>query len=339
MGGAQSITNEISTNISELFKSSVTAEATSSVTANTGINIMADDNCVLNISDTTINQTTNINASVIASQLASASSSQNLTSEIQSAIEQTTQNISLSINDQQQRTITNVAESLATELKTKMTAAAMTSLFDTINIGCKGSATLNVRYLSINQINNVIQDVVQDVVVKNAGVQSLAQSLAISNKQTVKNGLLAVILAVALVMVLFFGGPAILGLVVAGETSSFVFKTLSKTPETKMLLVAIIFGLAALYVSADCGGSFPVYRLKLPPQFILNLINKLPGVKIKPFVTLGIVPSFCRGSPDKDGNRPVHKTRMFIAYGIIGTLFAIAMARLVTAQTPTPPAV
>lgn len=292
---------------------------------------IAHDNCVMTLENVSINQITNISSKSLQNAMVDQNFQEKLYSSIKSAMEQTTQNLSLNVTSQRSKQIIKAATELTTNLKTSITNENFASNYLSNDFLCDGDAKATFKNLSINQSYDLIQTLVQDAASKTASVQDLSQSLAADAKQTVQNGLLGVILAVALVMVLFFGGPAIMGLVVAGKTTGFIFNTLSKTPETKMLLVALIFGLVLLYVSADCGGSFPVYRLGLPPRFILNMI---PGVKIKPLVTLSIVPSFCRGAEDKDGKRPLLKTRMYIAYGVVCLLFAVAMLRLIRAPAP-----
>ena len=296
-------------------------------TSNTGSSntFIARDNCTMNLSNVSINQRTNIKSSTLQSTMVSTFDQKKLESSIKSAMEQTTQNLSLNITSQRSKQVIKATTELATNLRQNIVSRNSASNYLSNDFLCESAADMNVKNLSIDQSYDLIQKVVQDTVSKTKSVQELSQSLAADAKQTVENGLLGIILAIALVMVLFVGGPAIMGLVVAGKTTGFIFNTLSKTPETKMLLVALIFGLVLLYISADCGGSFPVYRLGLPPRFVLNLI---PGVKIKPFLTLSIVPSFCRGPEDENGERPLHKTRMYVAYGIVCTLFAIAMFRL-----------
>lgn len=292
---------------------------------------IARDNCTMTLENVSINQRTNISSKSLQNALVTTNDQKKLESSIKSAMEQTTQNLSLNVTSQRSKQIIKAATELATNLRQNIVNQNSASNYLSNDFLCDGDAEATFKNLSINQSYDLIQTVVQDSVSKTASVQDLSQSLAADAKQTVQNGLLGVILALALVMVLFFGGPAILGLVVAGKTTGLIFNTLSKTPETKMLLVALIFGMVLLYVSADCGGSFPVFRLALPPRFILNLI---PGVKIKPLVTLSIVPSFCRGAEDKDGKRPLLKTRMYIAYGVVCTLFAVAMLRLIRAPAP-----
>lgn len=289
------------------------------------------DNCTLTLDNVSIEQRTNINSSTLQSTMVSTFDQKKLESSIKTAMEQTTQNLSLNVTSQRSKQVIKASTELATNLRQNIVSQNSASNYLSNDFLCEGNSEQTHKNLSIKQSYDLIQKVVQDTVSQTKSVQELSQTLAADAKQTVENGLLGIILAVALVMVLFFGGPAIMGLVVAGKTTGFVFNTLSKTPETKMLLVALIFGLVLLYISADCGGSFPVYRLGLPPRFVLNLI---PGVKIKPLLTLNIVPSFCRGAEDENGDRPLHKTRMYVAYGVVCTLFAVAMLRLIRAPAP-----
>lgn len=328
MGGAQSISQEITSNLTVQLQQTVTNSVKADCDLVMTSSIIASGNSACKYDEIDINQRTNCSISSVQSALAETMTEQKLREQIQLAMEQTTQNLSLNVTSQSSDQMIKTTTDLITNLRTDITNQSSVSAYMDANVVCKDSAAAQYGKVSINQASDITQQLVQNAVTKTTSMQTLTQMLAADSKQTVKDAILGIILALALIMILFVGGPAIGGLVVAGKATGFVFDTLTKTPETKMLLVAIIFMLVLLYISADCNGSFPVYRLSVPPSFVRNLPTKIGGPRIPALFTMGIVPSFCRGSKNDKGERKLYKARMYVAYAIVVMIFAASMFRL-----------
>lgn len=328
MGGAQSISQEISSNLTVQMQQTVSDSVQSNCDLVMSSSIIASGNSACKYDEIDIKQRTNCSISSVQTALAETLTEQKLRDQINLAMQQTTQNLSLNVTSQSGDQMIKTTSDLITNIRTDIMQQSSVSAYMDANVVCKDSATATYGKISINQASDITQKLVQNAVTKTRSMQTLSQMLAADSKQTVKDAILGIIVALALIMVLFVGGPAIGGLLVAGKATGFVFDTLTKTPETKMLLVAIIFMLVLLYVSADCNGSFPVYRFSVPPTFVRNLPTKIGGPKIPALFTLGIVPSFCRGSKDKTGQRKLYKARMYVAYIIITSIFAASMFRL-----------
>ena len=269
---------------------------------------------------------------------------------IKAAVEQTMQNVSVSPSAMISKTNIENYTQIHQDMKDNVNASNFVQAFIDQSFVCNSTEGADVGIMKRSATVDILAHMVQTTTTNSEQFNKVAEAITAESKQTQKDAILGILLVTVVAMVLFFGGPAILGMVAVGKGTGFVVNTLTKTPSTKMLFVAIVFLLVLWYISSDCGGNFPIWRLELPPAFVRKI------VPIPRLVTLDILPSFCtytktQAVRDKDGNvvrdeitgkimredvldedgnvkRFQYKTRKNVVYGVVTAIFVACMYRL-----------
>lgn len=312
-------------------------------------NIVASGNCHIKIGSYSGNLYAKVNASATQTALSKIVQDGEFDTKVKAAIDQTMQNLAVSPSAMISKSKVENYTEITKAIRQTVSQGQTMNTFINQNLICKDNASVDAGIMKQTAAVDIIANLVQVATTNNEQFDKVAQDIAAESKQTQKDAILGILLVMVVAMVLFFGGPAILGMVVVGKSTGFVFNTLSKTPSTKMLLVAIVFLLVLWYISSDCGGNFPIWRLELPPAFVRKI------VPIPRLVTLDILPSFCTYTKtqeardengkvkrditgkikredvlDEDGNvkRFQYKTRKNVVYGVVTAIFVACMYRL-----------
>lgn len=349
-GGFSYAKQEIQNHLTASMTTDLRNTANNGITVNVDNSIVSSGDCQnLKIDHYESNTYISINSAITHAALVTMVNKNDFEDKIKNAIEQTMQNVSVSPSAMISKSKTINTTSIQNSFKSVLSSQQTVDVAINNRVLCN-TGNVDIKFMKNSSVVDIIADLVQKATTNNQVINDVAQDIAAESKQTQKDAILGILLVTVVAMVLFFGGPAILGMVVVGESTGFVFNTLTKTPSTKMLLVAIVFLLVLWYISSDCGGNFPIWRFELPPAFVRKI------VPIPRLVTLDILPSFCtytktQAVRDKDGNvvrdeitgkikredvldedgnvkRFQYKTRKNVVYGVVTAIFVACMYRL-----------
>jgi hypothetical protein len=323
MGGAQSVKNNIASEISAKIVIDV-SEDSNIVQRVDQMQIININNCNVR-GDVDMKQVARVDFTAFSSSVSNIDNQQTLTNNVTSAVEQTMQNFQLNLTGQQNATDIVSNSNIVTHIRNAVKQGCLSAASQSQTIQCKDSNIDGAIHMS------QVSDMVMNCMLKNEqtskSLDQITSTIMAENKQGIENGLLGIILAIALVMVIFALGPVI----VAGEATGYVFKTLAKTPSTRLILLFIVFGIWYLYVDSDCGGGQPVFNISFPPDFIREII---PGVTIPYLFTIPFLPSWCTVK-DGEGGRKVRSGRKAVVFAITFLVFGTVGYNLVQATKGT----
>jgi len=183
---------------------------------------------------------------------------------------------------------------LVENLKSQSSGSCIEDSMNSANLNCKDSTYYDTFDGTYEQFISFKLDCIFHDSSVMKSVQNMAAKLDEKISQTTKyndlGDILATLLMVVGVAVLIFFSPEIMA-------SSAVEKAWSD-PIGKILVLAIVFGLWTLYLSADCGGAFPWFHI--------------------PFLKWGVPPSICS---------PATKYPLYIGTGAlaVGTIYLAFM--------------
>jgi hypothetical protein len=329
LGGFSYAKTSIQSSIAARMMQEITTTAGTHNLIDINQKIVSSGNCNMKIGYFSANANVGLSSQVTQTALTKVVQDSTFDQKVQAAVEQTEQSLSLSSNAKISKTRIDTSTSISKSIRQHVEANIDSSTFVDQGIECYGGK-MDIGYMRLNTVVNIIENLVQTSTNDNKQLNELSQEIAAKTKQTTKDAITGIILVACLAYVLFVGGPAIgVGLVV-GKSANFAFDTLNRTPQTRMLMVAIIFMFFLWYISADCGGSFPLWNLEVPPNWIRTLPKKLSAgtiPNIPQLFSISIIPSFCTsGETDDDGNsKKVYEGRKKVAYGIVTAIFAGVM--------------